>query len=360
MLRPLTITATTDANLYVHWNADGNCTISFECATGTAICVTCASIEDCDGVPGGSAYEGAPCDDQDPTTYDDAYIADCECVGIPYECAELLANIGDACDDGNPLTAFDIVNEDCECIGELGFSQASAIPITCSNESVTYSSLNSNATKPVISCSESVANNGLYFSFIGTGNPLIVHTSSYFKIGVQIYNQSEGQVNCSSGAFSYSTIYDNTIVGETYYVYIAHYYKDSSKGNLTIELMCRPIPDNNDCENAALLTCGEVVEGSTISATTPEIDYPECVSYISTPDVYYSLDVIEGYEYTVSVNAIAWVETILIYSGDCNSLIIQECSEQHQYNATDHTVVFTPELSETLIIRIYFDSPHGL
>ena len=114
---PLTITATTDANLYVHWNAGGNCMISFKCATATAICLTCSAIEDCDGVPGGSAFEGAPCDDQDPTTYNDAYTEDCECIGIPYDCTELMANIGDACDDGDEMTENDMIDDACECIG---------------------------------------------------------------------------------------------------------------------------------------------------------------------------------------------------------------------------------------------------
>ncbi|MBK8444116.1 MAG: hypothetical protein IPL35_12165 [Sphingobacteriales bacterium] len=52
-------------------------------------------------------------------TYDDIVTDTCTCIGTPYECANLLLNIGDNCDDGNPLTYKDKVTENCECIGKF-------------------------------------------------------------------------------------------------------------------------------------------------------------------------------------------------------------------------------------------------
>lgn len=74
---------------------------------------------DCTDEPGGTALPGADCDDGDPDTVDDAYTADCECVGMPVEwdCPELHAHIGDMCDDGDPDTENDVVTVDCECVG---------------------------------------------------------------------------------------------------------------------------------------------------------------------------------------------------------------------------------------------------
>ncbi len=42
-------------------------------------------------------------------------VDDCD----PYDCEELMANIGDSCDDGDDMTVNDMVSESCECAGEL-------------------------------------------------------------------------------------------------------------------------------------------------------------------------------------------------------------------------------------------------
>ncbi|HRK29297.1 MAG TPA: T9SS type A sorting domain-containing protein, partial [Chitinophagales bacterium] len=55
-----------------------NCDICVGGNTGNTPCV-----EDCTGVFGGSAQPGTWCDDGNPNTIDDAYNANCECVGTP-------------------------------------------------------------------------------------------------------------------------------------------------------------------------------------------------------------------------------------------------------------------------------------
>ena len=54
----------------------------------------------CDECPGGP-QPGDSCDDGDPGTYNDTVNANCECIGVPYDCPSIPANIGDPCDDGN-------------------------------------------------------------------------------------------------------------------------------------------------------------------------------------------------------------------------------------------------------------------
>lgn len=56
---------------------------------------------------------GAPCDDGDATTYDDAEDGDCRCAGTPCPTA------GTACDDGNPATVNDVEDGFCNCAGEM-------------------------------------------------------------------------------------------------------------------------------------------------------------------------------------------------------------------------------------------------
>ena len=78
---------------------------------------------------------GDPCNDGDPFTQDDQYSAECECVGFVFEegCTDddsctydPDANVsnpddcafpGDSCNDGDPTTTNDIYNGDCDCVG---------------------------------------------------------------------------------------------------------------------------------------------------------------------------------------------------------------------------------------------------
>jgi hypothetical protein len=72
-------------------------------------------------VPGGTATIGSPCDDGDPNTGNDAYDANCDCVGEPLDCLGVpggTATIGSPCDDGDPNTGGDIYDANCDCVGQ--------------------------------------------------------------------------------------------------------------------------------------------------------------------------------------------------------------------------------------------------
>lgn len=57
---------------------------------------------DCLGVEGGTALPGTPCDDGDPATLDDAWTADCTCVGNPCDAPQIsgTTNSSPVCADG--------------------------------------------------------------------------------------------------------------------------------------------------------------------------------------------------------------------------------------------------------------------
>ena len=66
---------------------------------------------------------GDPCDDNNPDTTDDTINGNCECIGggTEFDCPDLMLNIGDACTDNNETTINDAVSAACECIGESVF-----------------------------------------------------------------------------------------------------------------------------------------------------------------------------------------------------------------------------------------------
>jgi len=93
--------------------------------------------DDCEGNCGGDATAGTTCDDGDPATENDIYLANCNCMGEPIEiggCTNSSAcNFnsnatvddnsctfpGTNCNDNNNCTVNDRLQEDCTCVGTL-------------------------------------------------------------------------------------------------------------------------------------------------------------------------------------------------------------------------------------------------
>lgn len=107
-------------------------------ARAARLCVAYALPSlDCEGVSGGSALPGAPCDDGDPSTGSDTWQPDCTCTGLPLDCAGVpggAALPGTPCDDGDLATGNDAWGPGCLCAGLtidcLGQPGGAALPGT--------------------------------------------------------------------------------------------------------------------------------------------------------------------------------------------------------------------------------------
>lgn len=95
-------------------------------ARSARLCVSYAlPSADCEGVEGGLALPGTPCDDNNSSTGADTWQADCTCAGLPIDCAGVAggnAVVGSPCDDGDDGTGNDSWQSDCTCVG---------LPIDC-------------------------------------------------------------------------------------------------------------------------------------------------------------------------------------------------------------------------------------
>jgi hypothetical protein len=82
---------------------------------------------DCEGVLGGDATVGTPCDDGDPNTGGDVYNASCECVGLLIDCEGAAG--GDAL-PGTPCVTdggeAGIWSDACACVGTVGIVETGA------------------------------------------------------------------------------------------------------------------------------------------------------------------------------------------------------------------------------------------
>jgi len=78
---------------------------------------------------GGPALPGTGCNDNDPTTGNDVWDANCVCIGLQFDCSGIPGGPvfpGMPCDDVSALTINDVVDVDCVCRG-TGFADCEGI-----------------------------------------------------------------------------------------------------------------------------------------------------------------------------------------------------------------------------------------
>ncbi len=165
----------------------------------------------------------------------------------PFDCEDLDANIGDSCDDGDDSTINDVVTEDCGCAGvppSPGSVCSDAFTIDCNGEPVTFSSDDSNGTNTT-ECS--IGDNGLWFTFTGTGGDITINSTADFDHEMSINSGSCDDLTnlgCDDGSTQAETfLIENSVDGETYYVYIARFNSGSIvTGDITIDIDCAAPP----------------------------------------------------------------------------------------------------------------------
>jgi len=117
-------------------------------------------------------------------------------------------------------------------------------------------------------------------------------------------------------------------------------------------LSIKNVPDNDLCENAISISCGNPVSGSTVDASQSGLATLSCTG--GTPaDVFYTLDVESGNEYTVTVVGADFDAVLAIYSGLCDNLLELACADNGIGTGLEESITFTATTTETVIIRTY-------
>ena len=148
------------------------------------ILINANAPQDCLGISNGTALPGTPCNDNNATTGNDTWNANCTCVGVPVDCAGVAGGTtlpGTPCDDGNANTAGDVYGANCTCAGLLidcqGLPGGSATPGSPCNDglaSTANDTWNSNCQciGLVIDCAGTPGGNALPGTSCNDGNPL--------------------------------------------------------------------------------------------------------------------------------------------------------------------------------------------
>ena len=149
-----------------------------------AVVINANTPQDCAGVNNGPALPGTACNDNNATTGNDTWNANCQCVGIAVDCEGTPGGpvvAGTACDDTNPNTVNDVYTNQCQCLGQLldcaGIAGGTALPGTsCDDNDPTTGGdvygFGCNCSGQLIDCAGTIGGTTLPGTPCNDGNPL--------------------------------------------------------------------------------------------------------------------------------------------------------------------------------------------
>ncbi|WP_417290090.1 choice-of-anchor J domain-containing protein [Corallibacter sp.] len=129
---------------------------------------------------------------------------------------------------------------------------ANATPIAC-GQTINASSVGSTGTQEDSGCS--IGDNGIWFTFTGTGGDMTVESTASFDHEVAITSGACGSlvnIICDDGSLGTETHTFASVLNETYYVYIAHYASgNTTTGTIDVTLTCAVVPTCTAAEVAS-------------------------------------------------------------------------------------------------------------
>nr|WP_321236558.1 T9SS type A sorting domain-containing protein [uncultured Psychroserpens sp.] len=146
------------------------------------------------------------------------------------------------------------VDEDCSStVGTFDFTCpppapdndtcATATPIAC-DETINSTSVGGTGDQEGSGCS--IGNNGVWFTFTGTGGDMTLTSTASFDHEMAISSGACGalvNVGCDDGSVGEETFTFESVLDETYYVYIAHYASgNTTTGTIDLTLTCAVVP----------------------------------------------------------------------------------------------------------------------
>lgn len=228
------------------------------------------------------------------------------------------------------------INDDCinaialipsinhECINPLTFSTAGATP--------------SIATAPT--CSASGINDDIWFSFEAIAVTHLINVAyTNNATAVQVYSGScDGLVTigCVTGASNTSNILLNNLnIGDTYYARV--YSTTSTAGTFSTFNICiitPSIPENDDCNNASNIDCGETLTTNTIFAQNDVLPASACGSTTQGyfKSIWYTTTAINSGPLTISSCGSSYDTYLRAFTGDCGNLTCVSNSQNVGYS----------------------------
>lgn len=150
-----------------------------------------------------------------------------------------------------------------------GSTCAGAVDIACASGTISGSTVGTTNIPHGTGCA-SVNNYGVWYTFDGDGQSTTITTNPLFDIKLAVATGACGALTnivCTDASPETATF--NTVVGTTYYVYVAGYGSGSTTGTFTIaRTCCTPPTTSNAGPDQTLANC---VTTATLAANTPTV-----------------------------------------------------------------------------------------
>jgi hypothetical protein len=233
---------------------------------------------------------------------------------------------------------------------------ADATPLPCGTANLAGTTVGTTSVAHGSGCT--MSNNGVWYSFVGDGQITTISTTGTggFDQEMAIASGSCGSLtniacrdaNGGNGTESHTF---TTIVGVTYFVYVAHYAAGSTTGTFTISRTCTPPLANDLCADATPLPCGTTnLAGTTVNSTSVAHG-SGCT--MSNNGVWYSF-VGDGQITTISTTGTGgFDQEMAIASGSCGSLTNIACRDVGASNGTE-THTFTTTVGVTYYVYVAY------
>ncbi|PVW16535.1 T9SS-dependent choice-of-anchor J family protein [Marixanthomonas spongiae] len=170
-----------------------------------------------------------------------------------------------------------------------------------------------------------------FFSYTGSGDTEIVTVSlcgsgTDFDTVLKVYDSCDlttivAENDDSCGLQSEVTFVSDGI--SEYLIMVEGF--GSNSGNFELTITCEAPIENDFCDGALPIECGETITGSTVGAT-PDTDAPVCNGTdITAPGLWYTFTDDSGLvtDYTVSLCGSDYDTKVSVFSGDCNALVCE-------------------------------------
>ncbi len=205
---------------------------------------------------------------------------------------------------------------------------------------------------------------GVWYVTFGTGLDITASLcGSGFDTQIAVYTGSCGALSCVTGNDDFcgpqSQVTWASLAGVPYYIYIDGF--GSATGAFTLSLTgdLPPPVDNDDCVDAASITCGETLLGSNIGA------FPDAVRRCGPGQgyggVWYVLEDVNSGGWIQSIStcgASAFDTRISVYYGDCNRLRCLGMSDNSEgCTGGTSTMYFTPFFGRTHYVLVETTDP---
>ena len=240
----------------------------------------------------------------------------------------------------------------------------SATNLPCGTTNLAGTTVGSTAYTHGTGCS--MSDYGKWYTFVGDGQQTTISTNPSYDIELSISSGTCGSltnISCTDSSPESATF--TTVIGTTYYVYIAHWLSGSTTtGTFTISRSCTAGPPpvtNDDCTGAIPLTINTSCSYSTYttlgatattSPSTPPA--PGCASY-SGGDVWFSFVVPANGQVTVDTQTGGMTDSGMAwYTGVCGTLTLLECDDDDSLNGLMSSITrtgLTP--GSTVYVRVW-------